>query len=397
MIINSLLDNDFYKFTMGQVVLHKFPGAMVEYKFKCRTPEVIFTEEMQMKISEEIDNLCNLEFSLDELKYLSNIRFLKQDYIEYLRNFKLNRKYVYLSDTDGEMTITIVGPWISTILFEVPILAIVSEVYMKHTYKDIYNDMASKYPYDELNALKAELDTYHIGNKMYNIKFADFGTRRRFSRVWQEQIVLFLVKQLPETFTGTSNVLFAKNFNLVPVGTMAHEFIMGCQSMVRLSESQKFAFQTWADEYRGDLGIALSDTLGIDAFLRDFDLYFCKLFDGVRQDSGDPVQVCEKVIQHYKKMKIDPRTKRIVFSDGLDFYKMKDLYDKFKDQVDIFFGIGTYLTNNIKGTKPIQIVIKMTKCNDADVAKISDSEGKQMCENIEYLNYLKGVFKINGE
>ena len=384
---------------MGQCVLHQFPSAMVEYEFKCRTPGIDLTPYID-EIKDEVIHWCNLRFTNDELNYLSSIRFFKPDYIEYLRNFQPNYKHIYIRDDvnqdsgifKNEFTIKVIGPWVSTIYAEVPLLSIVSEVYMRNKYPEIY-----KSPGKDLNLvhMKEEIWDMQLHN-MEQFKFADFGTRRRFSFDWQKRVIEMLKGKMPGNFTGTSNVLFAKEFGITAVGTMAHEFLMATQSMVRISESQKYAFQKWADEYRGDLGIVLSDVVGMDAFLRDFDLYFSKLFDGARHDSGNPTEWCEKLIKHYQDMKIDPRTKRAVFSDGLNFNTCKELCVKFGGRIQLFFGIGTYLTNHIDSVEPIQIVIKMTKCNGHDVAKISDSQGKQMCKNDEYLEYLKGVFNIHG-
>ena len=227
-----------------------------------------------------------------------------------------------------------------------------------------------------------------------DFKFSDFGTRRRFSRDWHEEVVKELKSALPENFTGTSNVLFAMKYDLTPIGTMAHEYLQACQALgPRLRDSQKYALENWVQEYRGDLGIALTDVVGTDAFLRDFDLYFCKLFDGVRHDSGDAKEWAQKFIDHYKKMKIDPKTKSLVFSDGLDVPKAIDIYKTFEGQAKMFFGIGTNLTNDM-GVKALNIVIKMTECNGSPVAKISDSPGKTMCKNEQYLTYLKQVFEI---
>lgn len=388
-IITSLLEDDLYKYSMQQVVLHNFAGAMVEYKFKCRTPGINLLPYID-EIREEIKQWCNLWYTDEELDYLSTIRFLKPDYIEFLRNFKPN--YEYISIFNGaefggkeELCIYVKGPWLYTIRFEIPVLAIVNEVYFKHLSNSKKADIHTKLD-EKINLVK---------NKGSNsFRFMDFGTRRRFSKSVQNEVVKTLKKELPGNFTGTSNVELAMKHNLVARGTMAHEMIMGMQSMVRISESQKYAFDIWSREYRGDLGIALSDTLGMDAFFKDFDLYFSKLFDGARQDSGNPFVWADKLIKHYEKMGIDPRTKIAVFSDGLDFHKAIALHDAYKDRIMTSFGIGTNLTNDC-GFEPIQIVMKLTKCNGQDVCKISDSEGKQMSDNVDYINYVKSVFNIS--
>ena len=387
MIINSLLDSDLYKFSMQQAILHQFPGAMVEYKFKCRTPGINLVQHIE-EIKHEIGEWCTLRFADDELLWLSGIRYLKVDYIEYLRNYKPNPMYVHVIPmVDDSIEIIIRGPWVTTVLYEVPILAIVNEVYFKHM---------NKTPKEVADGCLERLSNKIITIKemvLNDFKFADFGTRRRFSLEVQYHVLKILKSELPNNLVGTSNVLFAKKLGLTPIGTHAHEWFMACQSMVRLCDSQKFALQKWADEYRGDLGIALSDCLGMEAFFRDFDPYFSKLFDGCRHDSGDPYVWCDKLIDHYKKYGIDPKTKRAVFSDGLTIPKAIELYRKYHEEIQCVFGIGTNLTNDV-GLEPIQIVIKMTSCNGAPVAKLSDSPGKQMCEDQQYLDYLKSVFNI---
>ncbi len=385
-IIKSLLDTDLYKFTMQQAVMHQFPNAReVEFHFKCRDSNINMVQYIA-EINRQIDYLCTLTFTNEELSYLSTLRYLKQDYIDFLTLFRMQRKYinvVALSET--EIDVVIRGPWVHTILFEVPVLAIINEVFFR------INQDESHF-IDGRSKLAAKIETIQKFNNP-EFKFSDFGTRRRFSRDWQEEVIIALKNALPNNFTGTSNVLFAMKHNLIPIGTMAHEYLQACQALgPRLRDSQKFALEKWVQEYRGDLGIALTDVVGIDAFIEDFDLYFCKLFDGVRHDSGDPVEWGNKMLAHYKKMKIDPKTKSFVFSDGLNVQKSIDLFKTFEGQTKLFFGIGTNLTNDM-GVKALNIVIKMTSCNGSPVAKISDAPGKTMCKNEEYLAYLRQVFK----
>lgn len=388
MIIKSLLDNDFYKFSMMQAVLHNYPDAWVKYKFKCRNQDRLDTldqEQLVSQVRSEIYKFCELKFLEGELDYLFGIPYFTMDFIDYLSFFKLNYKHVkvFLNDS-GRMEIEIEGPWVLTILFEVPILAIVSELY----HRQMHSELLGARMVDGLRTLNDKIEIVQNGPN-----FADFGTRRRFSQAVQDLIV----KQLDDvcdTFVGTSNVYLAKRYGVKPIGTMAHEWIQAHQQLgVRVVDSQKEALQTWANEYRGDLGIALSDTIGFDAFLKDFDKYFAKLFDGCRHDSGDPIEWCNKLIDHYEKLGIDPKSKTAVFSDGLTFEIMLDIWNIFKDEINISFGIGTNLTNDM-GVRPLQIVIKMVECNGQPVAKISDSSGKGMCEDDEYLKYVKKVFKV---
>ncbi len=390
MIIASLLDTDLYKFTMMQVVLHQFPGAQVEYRFKCRTPGVQLAPYAD-EIRAEIGALCRLYFQEDELSYLRSMRFIKSDFVDFLGLFRLNEKYIQvLPQADGGLEITIQGPWLHTILFEIPVLAIVNEVYFRNTQK--LPDFAQG---------RVRLDTKIAQLRaagLSELRIADYGTRRRFSKAWHEEVLRVLVSRLGVQLAGTSNVLFAWKLGLTPLGTMAHEYLQACQALgPRLRDSQVFAFESWAREYRGDLGIALSDVYGMNAFLRDFDMYFCKLFDGARHDSGDPFAWGERLIEHYRKNRVDPGTKTLIFSDGLTVPRTIELYQQFRGRCGLAFGIGTNLTNDLGDPPthvPLQIVIKMTRCNGQPVAKLSDTPSKNMCEDEKYLAYLRQVFEI---
>jgi nicotinate phosphoribosyltransferase len=383
--IDSLLDTDLYKFTMQQVVLHHFPSALVEYKFKCRNEGVDLARHAR-RVREEIDHLCSLSFREDELDYLASLRYIKPSYVAFLRGFKLNPDHVSVEPlADGALDIRIRGPWFHAILFEVPILSIVNHV-----------NFESQATPARLAQGRARLDAKIalLEEAPEAFKFSDFGTRRRFSGPWQREVVERLAKAQPQRMAGTSNTLLAKELGLMPIGTMAHEYLQAFQALGSgLRSFQKDAFETWAQEYRGDLGIALSDIVGVDAFLRDFDLYFCKLFDGARHDSGDPFEWGEKIIAHYEKHRVDPRSKSLIFSDGLDFPLALRLHERFAERSKPAFGIGTHLTNDL-GLKALNVVIKMVKCNDLPVAKISDSPGKAMCEDAWHLRNLARAFDI---
>jgi len=394
MIITSLLDTDLYKFTMMQVVLHQFPGAQVEYRFKCRNagaPGVSDLAPYVNEIREEIRALCSLHFQDAELAYLRGMRFIKSDFVDFLGLFHLNEKYVSVKALpSGEIEVVIEGPWLHTILFEIPVLAIINEVYFRNTQK-LADVMEGRKRLDaKIGLLKAE--------GLSTLKIADYGTRRRFGQAWHEEVLRTLIARLGAgtagQFAGTSNVLFAMKLGLTPLGTMAHEYLQACQALgPRLRDSQVFGFESWAKEYRGDLGIALSDVYGMSAFLRDFDLYFCKLFDGARHDSGDPFAWGERLIEHYRKNRVDPRTKTLIFSDALTVPRTIELYQQFRDRCQLAFGIGTNLTNDL-GYEPLQIVIKMVRCNGQPVAKLSDTPSKNMCDDEKYLAYLRQVFDI---
>ena len=389
MIITSLLDTDLYKFTMMQVVLHHFPGASVEYRFKCRNPGVDLTPYVD-EIREHVHSLCTLRFREQELVYLRGLRFIKSDFVDFLGLFQLNTKYITINPSpknNGEIDIVIRGPWLHTILFEIPVLAIVNEVYFRVTQKAPAFDEGRR-------RLREKITLIAKNPTMEGVRIADYGTRRRFSRLWHEEVIVALREGLGDNLAGTSNVMYAERHGMTPLGTMAHEYLQACQALgPRLRDSQTFGFETWAKEYRGDLGIALSDVYGMDAFLNDFDLYFCKLFDGARHDSGDPMEWGERLLAHYERNRVDPKTKTIVFSDSLTIPKVIELYQRFRDRARIAFGVGTNLTNDL-GYQPLQIVIKMVRCNGQPVAKLSDSPEKNMCEDQAYLAYLRQVFQI---
>lgn len=388
MIVQSLLDTDLYKFSMMQVVLHHFPGAQVEYRFKCRTPGVDLRPDLE-RINTEISQLCRLRFRDDELDYLRGLRFMKSDFVDFLGLFQFNEKYVDVrpSDDPGGLAITIHGPWLHTIFYEIPVLAIISELYFRRTQP--HPDFR-----EGRRRLKQKIDLVRTVEPELEFKISDFGTRRRFSLAWQEEVLQTLKREVPQYFAGTSNVWFAMRNGLTPLGTMAHEYMQACQALgPRLRDSQSFAFDTWAKEYRGDLGIALSDTYGLDAFLRDFDMYFCKLFDGARHDSGDPFEWGERMIEHYQKNRVDPKTKSLIFSDQLSFPLAIEIARRFHGRTRTSFGIGTNLTNDL-GYEPLNIVLKMTECNGQPVAKVSDSPGKTVSKDAGYLAYLRQVFGL---
>ena len=398
-IITSLLDNDLYKFTMLQAMLHQFPQTHGVYRFRCRNNKdtAYPLADIKESLEQQLDSLCELRFSEDELEYLRGLRFLRSDFVDYLELFKLKRRFITVStDGKGRLCIDIEGPMIQAMFFEIFVLAIVNELY--------FNALSDPSVIEEgqrrLDAKVALLNHYAEEQSKYSqdtppFIVADFGTRRRFSKRWQAHVVETLNKAQPNIVSGTSNVYLAKELGMTPIGTMAHEFMQAFQALdVRLRDSQKAALEAWVHEYRGDLGIALTDVVGMDAFLRDFDLYFAKLFDGLRHDSGDPYIWGDKAIAHYKKLKIDPKTKILTFSDGLDLEKAWKLHQYFKDQIKTSFGIGTNLTNDM-GIMPINIVLKLVECNGQPVAKLSDSPGKTMINNDTYLAYLRQVFEVD--
>ncbi|EPN9311764.1 nicotinate phosphoribosyltransferase [Acinetobacter baumannii] len=394
-IIHSLLDTDLYKFTMLQVVLHKFPQTHSVYHFRCRNLEdtVYPLVDILDDLNEQLDHLCNLKYKEDELQYLRKLRFIKSDFVDYLELFQLKRRFIHASiDEEGRLDIRIEGPMVQAMIFEIFVLAIVNELYFSR----IKTDEVWAEGERRLQAKLELIQQYEKSQQPNDPPFlvSDFGTRRRYSFEWQKHVVAAFHNTVPNVFRGTSNVLLAKELNITPIGTMAHEFLQAFQALdVRLRDFQKAALETWVQEYRGDLGIALTDVVGMDAFLRDFDLYFAKLFDGLRHDSGDPYEWGDKAYAHYRKLKIDTKTKMLTFSDGLNLPKAWELHQYFKDRFQVSFGIGTNLTNDM-GQTPLNIVLKLVECNGQSVAKISDSPGKTMTDNDTFLAYLRQVFQI---
>ena len=380
-IVKSLLDTDLYKFNMNQVMFHKHTDLIGEYDFKCRNEDVKFTKEMLDEINEQIDYLCTLKFTKEELDYLRSIRFIKDDYVEFLRLWHPLRDYVKTSlDENGELFINIHGPLFSAMQFEIYLLEIVNEVYFRFTYN--YEELL------ESAKVKLEQKIEDFKNGKYNFKFAEFGCRRRLSRDWQD----IVVKRFIETgyCVGTSNVYLAMKHNVKPIGTYAHEFVQMYQgiSKIPLAYTNYYAMKDWFNEYNGDNGTALTDTLTTDLFLLDFDYLQASTYSGLRHDSGDPFIWGDKILAHYKKLGIDPKNKTLLFSDSLDFDKAEQIYQYFKGKCKVTFGIGTYCSNDTFAN-PLNIVIKLQYVNGKPVAKLSDVEGKTMCKDEVYLLHLK--------
>ena len=316
---------------------------------------------------------------------------MKSDFIDFLRIFQLQRSFIHAWAEGDTLRIVARGPQVHVMGFEIYVLAIVNELYFRR-----FDAQAALAEGRKRLAVKVERlqDLGRQTSRKHPFELFDFGVRRRYARDWHREVVAAFAQQTPEWFKGTSDVLLAMEQDLVPIGTMAHEYLQSYQALgVRLRDFQIAALEDWVQEYRGDLGIALTDTVGMDAFLADFDLYFAKLFDGLRHDSGDPIAWGEKAIAHYEKLRIKPETKRLVFSDGLNLDKALQLYEHFGDRIQLGFGIGTSLSNDV-GLTPINIVMKLTHANGQPVAKISDSPGKTLCDDETYLAYLRQVFSI---
>ena len=388
-IVQTLLDTDLYKLSMMQAVLHNYPNVDVEWEFRCRNGEDLRPYLAELTV--QIERLAELSLGTDELLFLEGINFMKPDFLRFLGLFRFNLRYLNIGIVDDELCIRVRGPWLHVILFEVPLLATVSEVRNRARYPDATLAGARDQLYRKFDWLKANASS----DELAELQVADFGTRRRFSYSVQEEVVRLLKQDFPARFVGTSNVHLARKFDLKPLGTMAHEWIMAHQQLgPRLIDSQIAALDCWVREYRGLLGIALTDCITMDAFLNDFDLYFAKLFDGLRHDSGDPVLWAEKAIAHYRKLGIDPMTKTLVFSDGLDLPGALKIFRALRGRINVSFGIGTNLTCDLPGVDPMSIVFKMTDCNGQPVAKISDEAAKTQCRDENFVKYLRHVFRV---
>ncbi len=381
-IVQSLLDTDLYKFNMDQVIFHKHTDLSGEYYFRCRNEGVTFTRKMFNEINQQIDHLCGLTFKPEELNYLRSIRFIKDDYVEFLRLWHPIRDYVETKlSPKGELSVVVRGPLFSAMQFEIYLLEIINEVYFR-----------MKYDYDVLlesakERLDQKIEDFNSGK--YTFSLAEFGCRRRLSREWEEVVVRRLAQET-NNLVGTSNVWLAMKYNLTPIGTYAHEFVQMYQGIgsIPLGYTNHYALEDWYDEYRGDNGTALTDTLTTDLFLLDFNRAMVNNFTGVRHDSGDPYEWGEKMIKHYEKFGADPKTKLLLFSDSLNFDRAQALYDHFKDRTKVSFGIGTFCSNDTCA-EPLNIVIKLQYVNGRPVAKLSDSPGKAMCRDDDYLDYLQ--------
>ena len=392
-VITSLLETDLYKFTMWQALLHRHPATQAEYRFVCRNPgDAVFPlSELLPEVNAALDHLCTLRFTEDELAYLGGLRYIKSDFVDFLRLFQFLRAFIHAWAEGDTLHIEARGPQVHVMGFEIPVLALVNELYFRRfdaaaAHAEGRRRLALKI--DQIHALADEPARRHP------FELFEFGVRRRFSGAWQREATATLQRELPDVMKGTSNVHLARTLGLTPIGTMAHEYLQTYQALgVRLRDFQKAALEDWVQEYRGDLGIALTDVIGMDAFLADFDLYFAKLFDGLRHDSGDPVVWGEKALAHYAALGLDAGTRRLVFSDGLTVEQALSLHGHFADRVRTGFGIGTQLSNDL-GPTPLNIVMKLVRVNGQPVAKISDTPGKALCDDAGFLAYLRQVFGV---
>ncbi|MDX1301734.1 nicotinate phosphoribosyltransferase [Photobacterium sp.] len=394
-VIDSLLDTDAYKLHMQQAIFHQYPNIEAVAEFHCRSQEDLrpYCKEIKAQIAQ----VSALAFSAEELEYLSTLSFFQRDYLDYLKTFSLNSAQVEVDDSGDQLAIKITGKWIDIILWEVPLLAIICEIRATQRYPQATAA-------DAIGQLKTKIERFYQNAQashnedavdLSQFSLVDFGTRRRFSKDVHHQVVDYLIANMPE-FKGTSNYHLARTRGLTPFGTQAHEWFQAHQQLAgELADSQQLALNRWIQEYPDSLGIALTDCINMDAFLRDFDLRLSKRFVGLRHDSADPISWGEKAIQHYKSLGIDPKTKTLIFSDNLNLDKALNIYKHFVHRINVSFGIGTQLTCDLPGTDTLNIVLKLTECEGRPVAKISDEPAKSICRDEAYLNQLRRAFKIS--
>lgn len=387
-ILNSLLDTDAYKLHMQQAVYHHYYDVHVAAEFRCRGDELLGAYAAE--ITAQVELMSQLKLSDDEFAYLSTLPFFKSDYLHWLRDFRFDPGQVSIRNRRGKLDIRITGPWREVILWEVPLLAVISEVVHRWRSPQVTCEQALA----QLHRTLLHFQQLSQGIDIRHFKLMDFGTRRRFSREVQHAIVSALQQDFPYLI-GTSNYDLARRLHLTPMGTQAHEWFQAHQQLSpSLANSQRAALHAWLLEYPDQLGIALTDCITMDAFLRDFDAEFAHAYQGLRHDSGDPIDWGEKAIAHYQRLHIDPLSKTLVFSDNLNLEKALTLYRHFSQRVNLSFGIGTRLTCDIPGVKPLNIVIKLVECNGRPVAKLSDSPGKTICHDQAFVSALRKAFDL---
>lgn len=387
-ILTTFLDTDAYKLHMQQAVFHRYSHLSVTAEFRCRGDELL--GEYADQIREQVAQMQNIALTTEEYRYLAGLPFFSIDYLNWLQAFRFDPQTVHISNQGGQLAITISGSWLEVILWEVPLLALISEI----VHRDRSPQLGVKQAVDHLRTKIHAFINSSQDLDMSGFKLMDFGTRRRFSRSVQEAIVATLKQDVP-WLVGTSNYDIARQLDIAPVGTQAHEWFQAHQQISdQLVHSQQAALQAWLEEYDDQLGIALTDCIGTDAFLRDFGFNFANRYQGLRHDSGDPFAWGEKVIRHYQQLGIDPQHKTLVFSDSLTLDKALDLYRHFSGRIKLVFGIGTQLTCDIPGALPLNIVIKLVTCDGKPVAKISDSPGKTVCQDRGFVMELEKAFNL---
>lgn len=381
MTVASILDTDLYKLTMSNAYYQLYPNAECTFEFKDRNDETYDANFMEL-LNMELSKLCMLRLSEAEYNYLFTIRYLTTNYIEWLKGFRFERDRIKASlDEAGKLHISVTDKCYKATLYEVPILSIVAAC--RAMYRGYNIDMRIA---KELLEAKVNLANEN------DIRFSDFGTRRRFSLALQEEVVKTLKEKCPITCTGTSNVYLAMKYGMKPIGTYAHEWVMFHAGIGGFKKANFDAINDWIAVYGGDLGTALLDTYTTKSFLHTLTMQQAKLLDGFRQDSGDEYMIGNMVIDRLHELRIDPSTKTLIFSNALTFPKACEIARYFKGRIKACFGIGTNLTSDtgIEGFEPANIVMKMTMCRYSprdfweNVIKISDDMGKHMGDAFKF-------------
>lgn len=385
-IIKSLIDTDIYKISMGHAVAHLFPRSKVKYQFvnRGKTP---FPEGFAVELREQISAMSNIRLQPEEKEFLrKRCWFLPPTFLDLLENYRFNHAEVGITQHEGELTITIEGLWYRTILWEVPLMALISELYFLMTHPE-------GIVHRRKDLEKRSLDKARKF-AMNSVKVADFGTRRRYSFDNQLQVCKDFVSfhDSKRWFMGTSNPLIAMQLDIPVLGTHAHEWVSGIAALKGYTHANKEMMDAWMSVYQGDLGTALTDTFGVDAFLKDFTTLYAKLFDSVRHDSGNPFEFTDKMVDHYKKLRIDPMSKTIIFSDGLNTDLCIELNDYCKNHIMSSYGIGTHLTNDVD-VKPLNMVIKLIMIDGNHVIKLSEDPGKGIgdLKTREMVQFMLGI------
>lgn len=387
--LSSILDNDFYKFTMQFAVSKLFPKARARYQFINRGKHQ-FPAGFDKLLKEAIGEMAQLKLSKAEKQFLHDkCPYIDPTYLDFLQGYRYDPEEVHIEQQGGELRVHIEGYWYRTILWEVPIMSLICELYYEAS------GLARISNEDVCAIVSNKMDKY---DKL-QITLADFGTRRRHSYAVHDLVIRTLKNHPSKTFIGTSNVHLAMKYETTPIGTHAHEWFMFHAAKYGYKMANLLGLEHWADVYRGDLGIALSDTYTTKVFFTQFDKKLTKLFDGVRHDSGDPLTFAQMTIDHYQQKGIDPRSKTIIFSDGLDYEKVEHIAAFCNGKIGHSFGIGTDFTNDV-GLPRMNIVLKMTEAKPEDgewteVIKLSDEPNKHTGTKQE-IAIAKEILKIQG-
>lgn len=383
----SILDNDFYKFTMQQCVVKLFPKAKARYHFinRGRHP---FPDGFADALRASVNAMTHLQLTREEKDFFAaSCPYLDPVYFDFLQGYRYDPSEVCIVQNGPDVSVFVEGLWYRTILWEVPLLCLISENYYL-----LQNNKRA----DDAAVQKKALEKLS-GYKELGVTIADFGTRRRHSYAVHDLVVATMMLEPGRTFVGTSNVHLAMKHYTKPIGTHAHEWFMFHAARFGFKMANTIALENWVQVYRGDLGIALSDTYTSAEFFEIFDKKFAKLFDGVRHDSGDPLVFADQTIAHYEKLGIDPKSKTIIFSDNLNNEKVAHIVQHCRGRIGMSFGIGTNLTNDV-GLQPMNIVMKMTEtCPEREswipVVKLSDERGKYTGDPA-YIALAKAVLQI---